>query len=131
MNLGESAEVGDFVIVGAFVLGVILAILKIAEHFKQKPPAHEKYATKDELKGCKVHCDHALEKVERDVEKLDNEIKESRRIDAEGRRTIHRDIAKLREDTAAQQQAIEMLNQRQVMMDRKIDTILDRLPKGK
>lgn len=115
--MDAALQVGVFVIIGVFILGGALTVLKIIDHFRAKPPNHEKFATIPALSDCRARCDEELEKVRSD-------LKEYRKNDAEGRSKIHRDVRRIEQATAAQEASIGMINQTVCRMETKLDRVL-------
>ena len=118
------------------ILGVILLILQIRKHIRREPPISKEIDEK--LKARDEVYDRRFDGLSRKVDKLGKDIKDRERSSKESRERIHDHIENLRKDmdgkfrslgekTANQQGTIDMMNQRQVQMDTKIDRLVEKL----
>lgn len=119
LDIDAAVYVGIFVMIGVFLLGGFVLILKIIDHFRAKPPNHEKFATISTVANCRARCDTEMERVRSD-------LKEYRKDDAKGRSKIHRDVRSIEQTTAAQESSIQMINQTVCRMETKLDKVLVR-----
>ena len=69
------------------LLGAVLALIASAywavgifDMLRRKPPAHETFASRDELRACTSHCAADIARVEKLVEAIQNDRKESVKI---------------------------------------------------
>lgn len=119
-------DIGLFVVIAAFLLGAVNQVLKIVDHFRAKPPAHEQYVKLDSCKeiraGCKTALDHRLDNIEEGLKGIDTG-------DREGRSHIHRDVRKLEDRISKTEGYVETMNQRQISQGGILDNILEKLGK--
>lgn len=130
MSLENSEVLGQFVQIAVWVLGAILLVIKIVQSFRRSPAIEAEFSTKLDMKSCKESCDAQVRSITAVAETREAASQKSRarlhehlenlRADMEGK------LRSLGEQSAAQSAKSELFNQRQVEMDRKIDTLLQR-----
>ena len=78
---------GEWMLIAASVMVIVLVALQIIKHFKPSPPVHEKYATKDELGVYKEDVNRRFEaasKSRKDIhQKMDRQNERLARIEAQ------------------------------------------------
>jgi hypothetical protein len=105
-------------------------VLQIIKSFRRSPPAEQEFSSKSEAAACQLRCSSYKTKNDSDNEKRDKESSESRAKLyglIEGLRAdMDEGLRELGERLASQEAKTEMVNQRQIQMDQKIDVLLTR-----
>ena len=113
-----------------WVLGSLWVVIQIVKSLKRSPAPEKEFASKTEIGVCQVNCASNRTKIDADNLRRDKESTESRS-------KLYGQIEKLRADmdngmrelgekTASLETKTDMINQRQIQMDQKIDTLLRR-----
>lgn len=113
-----------------WLLGVIWLVIQIIKSLRRSPPAEHEFESKANVSACQQRCTAYRSKNDTDNKNRDDESKKSRAKLYEMIEDLREDMdAKLRhlgEQAAAQEVKADMINQRQIQMDQKIDTLLRR-----
>lgn len=123
MILGNSEAIGQFVQILVWALGGLLLGIKIVQSFRRSPPIETDFRMKADCTAYRAKND--ADNFRRDEENKKSRAKlyaliEQLRSDMDGK------LRSLGEQGASQQTAIEMMNQRHIQMDQKIDALLRR-----
>ncbi len=135
MSLENSQVLGEFVQIVVWCLGAVLLVIQIIRSFKRSPPVTQEIDKK--LSDCQENCDKRFCGMKTKIDKVEKELKDRAEAGEESRTQLSRDFESMRSDmdekfrelgerVAGQQTAVEMINQRQVQMDGKIDLLLQR-----
>jgi hypothetical protein len=130
MSLENSQVLGEFVQIVVWCLGAVLLVIQIIKSFRRSPPAEQEFASKTEAAACQMRCSSYKTKNDSDNAKRDKDSSESRAKLyglIEGLRAdMDEGLRELGERLASQEAKTEMVNQRQIQMDQKIDVLLTR-----
>jgi hypothetical protein len=113
-----------------WLLGVIWLVIQIIKSLRRSPPAEKEFESKTDATACQQRCAAYRTRNDADNQRRDKDSSESRARLYNLIETLRRDMdagmRELGEQGAGQEKQIEMMNQRQIQMDLKIDTLLQR-----
>jgi hypothetical protein len=120
----ENSEVlGQFVQIAVWILGAVLLIIKIVQSFRRSPPIDSAFRSIPDCTAYRTRNDAGNTK-------RDDESRESRArlygLIEDIRSDMDDGLRHLGERLSSQEAKTEMINQRQVQMDHKIDVLLSR-----
>ena len=135
MSLENSQVLGEFVQIVVWCLGAVLLVIQIIRSFRRSPPIAAEIDQKITL--CRENCDKRFCGMHTKIEKVEKELKDRAEAGDKSRSQLHQDIESMRSDmdeklrvlgeqAAAQKTKAEMMYQRQIQMDQKIDLLLTR-----
>lgn len=123
MNLENSQALGAFIQIVVWCLGALLLGIKIFQSFRRSPPVEMEFRT---IADCAAYRNkNDGDNVRRDRESSDSRARLYNLIE-QLRRDMDSGMRELGEQGAGQEKQIEMMNQRQIQMDQKIDALLRR-----
>jgi hypothetical protein len=123
MPLENSEVLGQFVQIAVWVLGAVLLIIKIVQTFRRSPAVEQEFRS---IADCTMYRNkNDGDNVRRDRESSDSRARLYNLIE-QLRRDMDSGMRELGEQGAGQEKQIEMMNQRQIQMDQKIDALLRR-----
>ena len=130
MSLENSQVLGEFVQIVVWCLGAVLLVIQIVKSFRRSPPLEADFESKTDATACQKRCSDYRTKNDAANLKRDDESRESRArlylLIETLRSDMEEGLRDLGERLAAQETKTDMINQRQVLMDQKIDKLLSR-----
>ena len=113
-----------------WVLGSVWVVIQIVKSLKRSPPAEQEFSSKADASARQVRCDATHKKIDEDNLRRDKESTDSRSklygLIEKLRSDMDDGMRELGEKTASLETKTDMINQRQIQMDQKIDTLLRR-----
>jgi hypothetical protein len=113
-----------------WLLGVIWLVIQIVKSLRRSPPAEREFESKLDATACQQRCSTYRAQNDADNLRRDKGSSESRAklygLIEKLRSDMDEGMRELGEQTAALEVKTDMINQRQIQMDQKIDTLLRR-----